>query len=66
MKNKTTRFLIISLLAVSLLCTAVFSFLAIYMNRRSTDTINEVGKIYMSGVSEQISMHFATTMGCPR
>ena len=63
MKNKTTRFLIISLLAVSLLCTAVFSFLAIYMNRRSTDTINEVGKIYMSGVSEQISMHFATTMG---
>ena len=63
MKNKITRFLTVSLILVSLLCAAVFSILAVYMNRKSTDTINEVGKIYMSGMSNQIFMHFRTTMG---
>ena len=40
--DNTTRFLIISLVLVSLLCIAIFSFLAFYMNRRSADTISEV------------------------
>ena len=62
MRNKTIRFLTVSLILVSLLCAAIFSFLAVYMNRRSTEAIREVGGIYMSGMSEQISMHFGTTM----
>ena len=61
-KNKTTRFLATSLAAVVLLCVCVFSFLAFHMNRESTQTINQVGTLYMSNMSQQISMHFATTI----
>ncbi len=60
--KKTLRFLVVSLIAVSLLCVGIFSFLAFYMNQRSGETISSVGKIYMSGMSQQISMHFETTM----
>ena len=52
----------LSLIAVSILCVCIFSFLAFFMNRRSADTISKVGKIYMSGMSEQISLHFETTI----
>ena len=61
-KNKTTRFLTTSLIAVVLLCICVFSFLALHMNRESTQTINQVGTLYMSNMSQQISMHFETTI----
>lgn len=62
MRNKTTRFLVASLIMVLALCVLVFSFLAITMDRRSTRTINEVRKIYMDSMSEQIALHFATTI----
>jgi signal transduction histidine kinase len=62
MKHKITRFLVASLILVSLLCVFVFTFLAVYVNRETTQTINEVGTIYMSGMSEQISLHFQTTI----
>ncbi len=62
MRNKTIRFLTVSLISVSLLCAAIFSFLAVCMNRRNAEAIREVGGIYMSGMSEQISLHFGTTM----
>lgn len=62
-KQKTpTRFLVVSLILVAILCTGVFSFLALYMNQMSTDTINSVGSIYMASMSEQISLHFETTI----
>ena len=61
-KNKTTRFLTTSLIAVVLLCVCVFSFLTVHMNYESTQTINQVGTLYMSNMSQQISMHFATTI----
>ena len=32
------------------------------MDRRSVDTISEVGNIYMSGMNERIVLHFATTI----
>ncbi len=63
MKNKTNRFLTISLIAILVLCAVVFSFLAFFMNRQSGNTISEVGTLYMSGLSEQISLHFQTTIG---
>ncbi|NBH71002.1 response regulator [Clostridiaceae bacterium] len=62
MKNKTIRFLQTSLVLVSVLCVAIFSFLAFYVNRKSSETISEVGNIYMSGMNERIVLHFATTM----
>jgi len=58
MKNKTTRFLTISLVGVALLCVLVFSFLAVHMRKQSSVTINEVGTLYMASMSQQISMHF--------
>ena len=61
-KNKTTRFLTTSLIAVVLLCVCAFSFLTVHMNYESTQTINQVGTLYMSNMSQQISMHFATTI----
>ena len=61
--KKPLRFLTASLIAVSLLCVCIFSFLAFYMNQRSGDTISSVGQIYMSGMSQQISRHFETTIG---
>ncbi len=61
-KNRITRFLSTSLVAVVLLCVCVFSFLAFHMNQESTQTINQVGTLYMSNMSQQISMHFATTI----
>ncbi len=61
-KDKTTRFLTISLILVSILCVFVFSFLALFMGNRSRTTLNEVGTIYMSGMSEQVSLHFETTI----
>ena len=33
------------------------------MNRRSADAINQVGQFYMKNLSEQISLHFQTTIG---
>ena len=62
MKDKTTRFLLGSLIGVALLCVCVFSFLAMRINAQSSRTINEVGVLYMSSMSEQISMHFETTI----
>ena len=53
-QNKMTWFLTSSLILVLVLCVFVFSFLALTMNRRSGETINEVGQIYMSSMSEQI------------
>ena len=63
MKNKTTRFLITSLVGVALLCVCVFSFLAIHMSSQSARTINQVGTLYMSNMSQQISIHFESIIG---
>lgn len=62
-KKKTMKFLRNSALFISVLCVVVFGFMAIYMNGKSVETINGVGTIYMSGMSEQISIHFEKTVG---
>ena len=60
-KNKTTWFLISSLIVISILTVLIFSVFAFIMNQRSTETISDVGKIYMDGMGERISLHFAST-----
>ena len=62
LKNQTPRFLAVSLILASILTVFIFTFLGVYMTRRSAETIGEVGKFYMNGMSEQISLHFATTI----
>ena len=60
--SSPTRFLTLSLIVVAVLCILVFGFLALYMDSHNKDTINEVGAIYMTGMSERITMHFDTTI----
>ena len=57
-QNTTSRFLLTSVILLSILTVCIFSFLGIYMSRRSTETIGEVGKVYMDGMSERIALHF--------
>lgn len=62
MRNKTTQFLIISLILVIALCIGTFAFQVTDMNKKSADTMSGVGEIYMAGMSEQITLHFGTIM----
>lgn len=62
-RKKTMKFLRNSVFFISALCIVIFSFMAVYMNGKSIETINGVGTIYMSGMSEQISLHFEKTVG---
>ncbi len=62
MKNRTTRFLIISLICISIFCVLDFSYLTSRMNRRGAEAIGELGAIYMAGMSEQAATHFGTTI----
>ena len=61
-KNAAARFLIYSFIGLLIFSIAVFSLLGIYMNRKSRDTICEVGEIYMSGMHEQMSGHFESVI----
>ena len=62
MRKMTTRFLIISLMIVSIVFVIIVAYQAARMNRKGADTIRDVGEIYMSGMSEQVAMHFGTTI----
>ena len=63
MKNRITRFLLTSLIGVALLCVCVFTFFAIHMGNQSAATINQVGTLYMSSMSQQTSVHFERIIG---
>lgn len=63
MKNRIARFLLTSLIGVALLCVCVFTFFAIYMGNQSAATINQVGTLYMSSMSQQTSVHFESIIG---
>ncbi len=62
MKRKTTHFLIVSLILMIAVSVGVLSFFAYSMNKKSREAINDVGDIYMHGMSERISFHFDTTI----
>ena len=61
-KNSTTRFLLYSFIGLLLFSIIIFSLLGLYMNRKSKKTVYEIGTIYMSGMNEQMSRHFATVI----
>lgn len=60
MKNKTMNFLTVSIVIVIAACIILFVALGIFMNKKSDETLNDMGTIYMSGLNERISMHFET------
>lgn len=61
-KTNTTMFLIISLIVLIIVCVGSLSFLALNTKTKSTEAINDVGDLYMHGMSERISDHFVTTI----
>lgn len=60
MKNKTTRFLWLSLLVLTLLAAAVFAWMTSFMLQESRDTITEVGELYMEEMTAQQQLHFSS------
>ncbi|MDE7282076.1 MAG: response regulator, partial [Lachnospiraceae bacterium] len=62
MEKRTTRFLNVSLVLVSLFCIVIFIIQAICANLMGEDAIRQLGIFYMSGISEQVSSHFGTTI----
>jgi signal transduction histidine kinase/CheY-like chemotaxis protein len=61
-RNETTQFLKISLALVLVCSVLIFALLALFMRQESASTIRKVGRMYMATTSEQIAMHFETTM----
>ena len=61
--DKSIRFLMVSLVGVCILLVGLFTVLTIYMNKKSTQTIEEVGRLYMNGMNEQIVLHYETVIG---
>lgn len=60
--DRSIRFLYVSIISVSVLIVGLFALLAVFMNRKSIETIEDVGKMYMTGMSEQISLHYETVI----
>lgn len=61
-KNRTTRFLVCSFVGLIVFSIFSFSFLGIYMSKKSHESFYKIGQIYMSGMSEQISSHFESVI----
>lgn len=62
MRHKTIRFLAVSLVIVIILCSGAFALQVKDMNEKSARVMNEIGEIYMAGMSEQTTLHFGTIM----
>lgn len=62
MEKRTTRFLNVSLVLVSFFCIFIFIIQAICVNLMGENAIRDLGIFYMSGISEQVSSHFGTTI----
>ena len=58
MKKKTIRFLWISLLALAVLCVAVFVWLTRVMVQKTDETLTQVANLYMEEMNAQLQRHF--------
>lgn len=62
MGKKVRRFLWSSLVGILILCIAIFTWITFYMVNENDRTISDIGKIYMSEMGKQISLHFSTVI----
>ena len=60
--HETTHFLVRSFILILLFSVVIFSILGIYMTLKSERAVYQVGKIYMSGMNNEISRHFETVI----
>ena len=63
MKNKTSIFLLSSLIITVAVFSIVFTVMINYTRDRNSEMISSVGELYMKGLNERISMHFETIFG---
>ncbi len=61
-KKKTSRFLLLSLAILIAVCLSALVIFFTSMKNESEAVINEVGTLYMQGMSEEIARHFETTI----
>lgn len=59
-KLKSSYSMTKSLIALAGLIILVFAFIAVFVKNKSAETIESVGQIYMTGMSEEISLHYET------
>lgn len=62
MKNKVERFLILGFLGLGILSVLIFTFFSIYMKNNSKKAVYDVADLYMSGIGDQVSKNFETTI----
>ena len=58
--SRTTRFLVGSFCMLLILSVTAFFCLGYYISNVTRKSIDEMGDMYMTGISEQISSHFST------
>lgn len=58
--SRTTQFLVGSFIMLLILSAAAFFCLGFYMSNVSQKSIDQVGDMYMAGISDQIYSHFST------
>lgn len=58
--SRTTQFLVESFIMLLILSAAAFFCLGFYMSNVSQKSIDQVGDMYMAGISDQIYSHFST------
>ena len=58
MLKKTKRFLFASLIGLIILCIIIFSWAADSIGKKSQNTLNEIGTLYMSEMSKQLQEKF--------
>lgn len=58
MNNKIKHFLTGSLVAVCIVCVALFVAQALYLNWQNNQAVTQLGNIYMSNINDRISKHF--------
>ena len=61
-QNQTTKFLVVSFIGLLIFSVLVFTVLGVFMSKKSTQAVYEVGNLYMGGIGEQLSKHFETTI----
>lgn len=61
-KSAIIRFLTYSFIGIIVFSIFTFSALGLYMTEKSHAAFHEIGKIYMSGMSEQITSHFESVI----
>lgn len=56
------RVMFIGIIAGIVICIAMFTFLGVFMNGKSTATMNQMGEMFMTGIGRQAVMRYNTVI----